>query len=58
MGVMKMSDKERQRKAIFEMVKQGKLTLAQASAQCKLGYRQTIRLKARYIAEGDAGLTH
>jgi len=41
MGHLVMSEKERQRKAIMEMVKQGKLTLNQAASQCELGYRQT-----------------
>ena len=58
MGVMKMSDKERLRKAILEMVKQKKLTLIQASHQCEVSYRQILRLYKDYITDGDAGLTH
>lgn len=58
MGVMLMSDKERRRKAVFEMVKQGKITLKQASKQCGLSYRQTLRVYQSYLAKGDAGLIH
>jgi transposase len=58
MGLLLMSDKERLRKAVFEMVKQSKITLALAAAQCDLSYRQAIRLYRRYINLGDAGLAH
>lgn len=58
MGVMLMSGKERLRKAIFEMVKQRRLTLVQAAVQCDLSYRQTLRVYRAYLERGDAGLTH
>lgn len=58
MGVMKMSEKERQRKAVLEMVRQRRLSLRQASLQCALSYRQTLRIYQRYLESGDAGLTH
>ena len=58
MGVIKMNAKERLRKAIFEMVKQKKLTLVQAAAQCDISYRQAIRIYEEYKEQGDAGLTH
>lgn len=58
MGVLLMNKKERMRKAIFEMVKQKRLTLVQASIQCELSYRQTLRVYADYLSKGDAGLTH
>lgn len=58
MGVLLMSEKERLRKAIFEMVKQGRITLRHASKQCELSYRQTLRVYAAYLGKGDAGLTH
>lgn len=58
MGVMVMSEQERLRKAIFEMVKQKRLTLKQAAIQCELSYRQVLRIYRRYITQGDAGLTH
>lgn len=58
MGVMLMNKKERLRKAIFEMVKQRRLTLKHASVQCELSYRQTLRIYADYLEKGDAGLIH
>lgn len=58
MGVLVMNEIERQRKAVFEMVKQRRITLVQASEQCALSYRQTLRVYQRYLEEGDAGLTH
>jgi transposase len=58
MGVMFMNKKQRLRKAVFEMVKQRRLTLNQASAQCELSYRQTLRIYASYLERGDAGLIH
>lgn len=58
MGVLLMNGKERLRKAIFEMVKQRRITLSQASIQCELSYRQTLRIYAEYLKKGDAGLIH
>jgi hypothetical protein len=58
MGLLFMSDKERLRKAHFEMVKLSKITLVIASIQCSLSYRQAIRLYHRYLLEGDPGLIH
>ena len=58
MGVMLMNDKERLRKAIFEMVKQKKMTLVQAAIQCELSYRQALRIYEQYKVKGDAGLPH
>ena len=58
MGVMLMNTKDRQRKAIFEMLRQKKLSLVKASEQCGLCYRQTLRVYQKYIEEGDAGLIH
>lgn len=58
MGVLLMSEKERLRKAVFEMVKQGQITLIQASIQCELSYRQTLRIYSAYVKKGDAGLIH
>lgn len=58
MGLLLMSDKERLRKAILEMVKQGKITLVMAAIQCDISYRQAIRLYQCYIIHGDAGLIH
>jgi transposase len=58
MGVLSMNEKERLRKAIFEMVKQRRITLKQASLQCGLSYRQVLRVYAAYLQKGDAGLIH
>ena len=43
MGVMAMNEKERSRKAIFQMVNQKRITLAQACVQCDLSYLQAHR---------------
>lgn len=56
--VLKMSSKERSRKGIFEMVKQGCLTLKQAARQCNISYRQARRIYKSYLKQGDAGLVH
>lgn len=56
MGVLSMSEKERLRKAVLEMVKQRRLSLKQGSEQCGLSYRQTLRIYKSYIKRGDAGL--
>lgn len=53
-----MNEAERQRKAVFEMVKQKRISLIQASEQCGLSYRQTLRIYQRYKEESDAGLIH
>jgi transposase len=58
MGVMLMNEKERLRKAIFEMVKRSRLSLKQASEQCELSYRQALRVYQSYLEKGDAGLIH
>lgn len=58
MGVMLMNDKERMRKAFFEMAKQGRITLKHAAIQCELSYRQTLRINKEYLRKGDAGLIH
>lgn len=58
MGHLVMSEKERLRKSIFEMVKQGHLTLVKASEQIKLGYRQTKRLYKDYKRDGDEALVN
>jgi transposase len=58
MGHLVMSEKERLRKAVFEMVMQGRITVVVAAAQTGLSYRQAKRLYRRYKSEGDAGLVH
>jgi hypothetical protein len=56
--VLKMSPKEGERKAVFEMVKRGCLTLKQAARQSNLSYRQACRVFKAYLKVGDAGLIH
>ena len=51
-----MNDKERQRKAICEMIRQNKIKLKQAAEQCGVCYDQMLRIFKKYILEGDAGL--
>lgn len=58
MGHLVMSEKERSRKAIMEMVKQGTLKLNLAAERCGLSYRQAKRVYRNYIEKGDAGLVH
>lgn len=58
MGVLMMNSKERQRKAVCEMVKQGQIKLTKASEQCDVSYDHMLRIYKRYIEEGDAGLIH
>jgi len=58
MGHLVMSEKERLRKAIFEMVKQGCLTLVKAAEQVGLSYRQAKRLYGAYKQEGDKALVN
>ncbi|MFO2681037.1 ISNCY family transposase [Legionella pneumophila serogroup 1] len=53
-----MNRQERQRKAVLEMVRQRRISLVQASQQCELSYRQTLRIYQRYEEKGDAGLIH
>ncbi len=58
MGHLIMSEKERLRKALMEMVYQGKLELNQAAKQCQISYRHAKRVYRAYKEKGDAGLVH
>ncbi len=58
MGNLIMSEKERQFKALLEMVRLKKLNLGQVAEQTGYSYRQVKRRYKRYKAEGDAGLVH
>lgn len=53
-----MSKKERDRKVIFESVREERLTLREASERLHLSYRQTRRQYQRYRLNGDNGLIH
>lgn len=57
-GHLVMSFKERQRLKVLERVVRSESTLVEASRQLGLSYRQTIRIRDRYVSEGDAGLVH
>lgn len=58
MGHLLMSTKERDLKALLEMVKQKKLTLNKVATQIEMSYRQIKRIYKHYRAKGDAGLIH
>src|SRR5476651_187215 len=55
---IRMSKRERKRLEVMLQVKLGVMTLAKGSELLELSYRQAKRLRARYEAEGDAGLVH
>lgn len=57
-GHLLMSRKELQRKSILELLEMKRITVVEASVRMNLSYRQTLRVFARYVAEGDAGLVH
>jgi molybdenum-dependent DNA-binding transcriptional regulator ModE len=58
MGFLLMNDKERQYKALLEMVRLKKLTLKLASNQLGISYRQAKRLYKSYKIKCDAELVH
>ena len=58
MGYLTMSTKERQLKALLEMVKRQQLTLKKVSEQMGLSHRQIKRIYKRYRMMGDPGLIH
>jgi len=53
-----MSQKERQRYHLLEMVIGGKITLKETDKQMGVSYRQAKRLKKKLISEGAEGLIH
>lgn len=57
-GHLLMSAKERNWKAVFEMVRLGTWTLVEGGKHLGLSYRQCRRSYRRYRREGDAGLVH
>lgn len=57
-GHLLMSAKELGRKRVFELAHQGCITLREASSRLGLSYRQTLRVYARFLRDGDAGLVH
>lgn len=53
-----MNAKERKRLSLFSRVKDGQLTIKEASEHLDLSYRQACRMWHRYEARGDLGLVH
>lgn len=53
-----MSTKERRRLVVLARVKDQGMSLKTASEAIGLSYRQTRRIWARYMAQGDKGLVH
>ncbi len=53
-----MSQKERQRHHLLQMVLDGKSTLKDAGKRMGVSYRHAKRLKKRFITEGAKGLVH
>ena len=51
-GHLLMSRKELGRKSVLELVKSGRITLVEAAKRMKLSYRQTLRVSARFVAQG------
>ena len=58
MGHLTMSKKERRKKVVMENVKSGIYSLKEGARQMGVSYRQAIRIKSRYEAQGDQGLVH
>jgi transposase len=57
-GHLLTSEKERTRKVIMEGVKEGRLSIRDASARLEISYRQGKRIYRRFRLVGDAGLLH
>lgn len=53
-----MTDKERDRLQVMKKVKEKEMTLREASNALSVSYRQTLRIRDRYVVEGDKGLVH
>ena len=57
-GAILMSEKERDAMVVLERVKRGEVTMAEATRQLGISYRQCWRRLRRYEEEGAAGLVH
>jgi len=57
-GHLLMSARERRKKVEFEGVREGRMTIGDASERLGLSYRQCRRSYKRFREEGDAGLVH
>src|SRR5512143_2830623 len=56
--ILAMSQRERQRFHLLQLVTKGALSLIQAAVTMKLSYRHAKRLAARFRQRGAAGLVH
>jgi hypothetical protein len=50
-GHLLMSSKELKRKSVLELVKNKHITLREAARRMNLGYRQTLRVFARFCSD-------
>lgn len=57
-GILKMSQKERDRLRILSRVKAGEMIIKKASELLEISYRQCKRIYKRYREEGERGLIH
>lgn len=57
-GHLLMSQKERERLKVMGRLERSESSLRDASRELGVSYRQTLRIRARYREEGDAGLVH
>lgn len=57
-GILRMSQKERDRLRVLEMVRSGRIKLVKAAELLIISYRHCKRIYKRYKEEGDKGLVH
>jgi len=57
-GHLLMSEKERQRKSLFDEVLAGRMTRKEAAERLGISYRHCRRSFKRFCEQGDAGLVH
>ena len=58
MGKLRLSQKERDRLDVLKKVQAGSLSCRKAAELLGMSYRHTLRVAARYEADGGAGLAH
>ena len=56
--ILPMSKKERQRYHLLKLVIEGSITLKEASTIMTLSYRQSKRLKKKFLEGGAKGIIH
>ena len=57
-GILRMSQKERDRLRVLEIVRSGKIKLVKAADLLMISYRHCKRIYKRFREEGDEGLVH